>query len=99
MPIDIHKLNKVFDHRVRLGIMTMLQVESEVSFLELRETLDITDGNLASHAKSLEELGYIKVHKSFIGRKTQTTYSSTSKGRKAFDEHLTALESVIKNIK
>ncbi len=99
MAINIHALNKVFDHRVRLGIMTMLQVESEVSFLELKEALDVTDGNLASHLKTLEELGYIKVHKGFVGRKTQTTYSTTTAGRKAFESHIIALEKVIKNMK
>ncbi len=99
MALDIHSLNKVFDHRVRLGIMTMLQVESEVGFLQLKETLDVTDGNLASHLKTLEELKYIRVHKGFVGRKTQTTYSTTTVGRKAFSAHIEALEKVIRNMK
>ncbi len=99
MAIEIQNLNKIFDHRIRLGIMTMLQVQSEVSFLEMKETLDVTDGNLASHIKSLEEIGYVKVHKGFVGRKTHTTYSTTAKGKKAFRSHIEALENVIKNMK
>ncbi len=99
MAVKINQLNKVFDHRVRLGIMTMLQVESEVSFLELKEELDVTDGNLASHLKTLEDHKYIKVHKSFVGRKTHTTYSTTRAGSRAFGEHVRALETIIKNMK
>jgi len=94
--INIHNLNKVFDNRIRLGIMSALVVNDSVSYNELKELLQVTDGNLASHLKGLEESGYIKVQKGFIGRKTNTTYSATKAGEKAFKMHLDALEQMIK---
>ena len=95
-PID--NLNKLFDSRVRLGIMSALIVNDEVNFNELKELLNITDGNLASHLKALEENSFIKVEKGFIGRKTNTTYSITKSGEKAFKAHVAALEKMIKSI-
>jgi DNA-binding MarR family transcriptional regulator len=92
----IEHLNKVFDNRIRLGIMSALMVNEEVNFNELKELLGITDGNLASHIKALEESASIKVHKGFIGRKTNTTYSVTKSGEKAFRAHIDALEKMIK---
>lgn len=98
MSINIHKLNKIFDNRIRLGIMSALLVNDRVNFKFLKELLDITDGNLASHLKPLEQNKYIKVEKGFIGRKTNTTYSVTRAGDKAFKEHIKALEAMIKNL-
>ncbi len=95
-PINIANLNKVFDSRIRLGIMSALMVNEEVSYNDLKELLQVTDGNLASHLKGLEENGYIKVHKGFVGRKTNTTYSVTKAGEKAFRLHLDALEAMIR---
>ena len=95
-PID--NLNKVFDSRMRLGIMSALMVNDAVNFNELKELLNITDGNLASHLKALEENTYIKVEKGFIGRKTNTTYSITKTGEKSFRSHIAALEKMIKSI-
>ena len=92
-------LNKIFDNRIRLGVMSMLAVNDEVSFNDLKEMLEVTDGNLATHLVSLEENGLIKVHKGFIGRKTNTTYSITRTGEKAFNDHITALENIIKGMK
>jgi len=92
----IKDLNKIFDSRIRLGIMSALMVNAAVSFNELKELLDITDGNLASHLKALEESRIIKVQKGFIGRKTNTTYSVTKPGEKLFKAHLAALEQMIK---
>ena len=99
MKNPIQNLNKVFDSRIRLGVMSSLMVNEEVSFNDLKQTLDVTDGNLASHLTNLEENGYIKVHKGFIGRKTNTTYSITRVGEKAFKEHLQALENMIRGVK
>lgn len=96
---SIKDLNKVFDSRVRLGIMSALMVNESVSYNELKELLDITDGNLASHLKALEENGTIKVQKGFVGRKTNTTYSVTKAGEKAFKAHIAALEEMIKSTK
>jgi DNA-binding MarR family transcriptional regulator len=92
-------LNKVFDNRIRLGVMSILVVNDEISFNDLKQMLEVTDGNLATHLVSLEENGYIKVHKGFIGRKTNTTYSVTKIGEKAFNDHITALENMIKGRK
>lgn len=96
-PID--NLNKLFDSRVRLGIMSALMVNDSINFNELKELLNITDGNLASHLKSLEENNFIKVEKGFIGRKTNTTYKITRTGEKAFQSHISALEKMIKAVK
>ncbi len=92
----IENLNKLFDSRIRLGIMSALMVNTEVNFNELKELLNITDGNLASHIKALEENGLVKVHKGFVGRKTNTTYSVTKAGEKAFSAHIDALEKMIR---
>lgn len=94
----IKNLNKVFDSRIRLGIMSALMVNDEVNFNELKELIQVTDGNLASHLKTLEENEYVKVQKGFIGRKTNTTYSVTKQGQKAFKAHLEALEEMIKSM-
>ena len=99
MKNPIGNLNKVFESRIRLGVMSTLMVNEQISFNDLKEMLDVTDGNLASHLVNLEDNGYIKVHKGFIGRKTNTTYSITRAGEKAFRDHLTALENMIKGMK
>jgi DNA-binding HxlR family transcriptional regulator len=98
MKNPIEHLNRIFDSRIRLGIMSAVLVNSEVNFNELKELIQVTDGNLASHLKTLEENQYIKVKKGFIGRKTNTTYAVTRSGEKAFKAHLEALEQMIKNI-
>ena len=98
MKNPIENLNKLFDSRVRLGIMSVLMVNEQVNFNQLKELIDITDGNLASHIKSLEENGFIKVQKGFIGRKTNTTYTITKAGEKAFRTHVDALEKMIRSI-
>jgi len=98
MKNPIENLNKVFDSRIRLGIMSALLVNEDVNFNELKELIQVTDGNLACHLKTLEESAYIKVQKGFIGRKTNTTYSVTKAGEKAFKQHLDALEKMIRSL-
>ena len=95
----IENLNKVFDSRIRLGIMSALLVNEEVNFNDLKELIQVTDGNLASHLKTLEESGYVKFQKGFIGRKTNTTYSITKTGEKEFKLHLEALTKMIGSVK
>ena len=92
----IHNLNKAFENRVRLGIMSVLMVNDVVDFNTMKETLDVTDGNLASHITALEKEGYIHVKKEFVGKKPLTTYSATKAGMTAFNEHLDALEKLLK---
>ena len=98
MKNPIEQLNKVFDSRIRLGIMSALIMNNRSNFNDLKELIQVTDGNLASHMKTLEEAGYIQVEKGFIGRKTNTTYAITTTGKKAFKSHLDALEKMIRSI-
>jgi DNA-binding HxlR family transcriptional regulator len=91
----IENLNKIFESRVRLGIMSVLMVNETYDFNSLKMTLNVTDGNLASHLKALEEKGMIKVNKKFIGRKPNTSYSATENGKSEFQLHLKALENLI----
>lgn len=91
----IQNINKAFDHRIRLGIMSVLMVNESADFTTLKEILGVTDGNLASHAKALEAENYIVVEKQFIGRKPNTKYIATKAGKKAFQEHIDALEKLI----
>ena len=91
----ISGLNKVFDSRVRLGIMSVLVVNDSVDFNTMKELLDVTDGNLASHLKALEKEAVIEVKKQFIGRKPNTSYKVTPLGEKLFKEHIDALEKLI----
>ncbi len=91
----IANLNRNFESRIRLGVMSVLMVNDWVEFTTLKEVLDLTDGNLASHIKALEKENYIEVKKQFVGNKPNTSYGVTLEGRKAFDEHLKALEELI----
>ncbi len=93
----IQYLNKAFENRIRLGIMSVLMVNDWVEFSTLKEMLDITDGNLASHISALEKIEYVEVKKQFVGKKPNTTYAVTKLGKKAFNEHLDALEKLLKN--
>lgn len=88
-------LNRHFENRIRLGIMSVLIVNDWVDFNTMKETLNVTDGNLASHMKALEGEKYVEVKKQFIDKKPNTTYRATIDGRKAFEEHLAALEKLI----
>ena len=92
----ISNLNKAFESRIRLGIMSVLMVNEAVDFNTMKEWLELTDGNLASHIKALEGLNYIQSSKQFIGRKPNTQYSITDEGRTAFQDHLNALEQLIR---
>lgn len=93
----LDNFNKAFESKARLGIMSVLLVNDAISFTGLKEMLDLTDGNLATHLRTLEDAGYVSMQKEFIGRKPNTTYSVTPAGRKAFDDHLNVLEQLIKS--
>ena len=97
MKNPISNLQKVFESRIRLGIMSALMVKDLVDFNALKELLGLTDGNLASHLKALEQHEIILVSKQFIGRKPSTTYKATDRGRDLFRMHLSALEKLINN--
>ncbi|MBC2839735.1 transcriptional regulator [Robiginitalea sp. SC105] len=91
----IDGIDKVFDHRIRLGIMSVLMVNDHMDFTGLRELLGVTDGNLASHIRALETAHYLQVEKKFINRKPNTRYAATETGKEAFGKHLTALEKLL----
>lgn len=91
----IGNINKAFDHRVRLGIMSVLMVNDYADFTTLKDLLGVTDGNIASHIKALEKKGYVTVEKSFIDRKPNTRYSTTKAGRKDFQKHIEAIENLL----
>lgn len=93
--LNINQLNKNFESRVRLGIMSVLMVNDWVDFNEMKNLLEVTDGNLASHSAALEKADYIEIKKEFVGKKPKTSYRVTQSGRKAFEEHLAALEKLI----
>jgi len=93
------ELNETIHQPVRLRIMAALvslQPGDEVDFTYLRGLLDVTDGNLGAHLRKLEEAGYIAVNKAFVDRKPHTYISATPEGRQVFQEHVTALESILK---
>ncbi len=96
MKIDISGLNKFFENRIRLGLMSILIVNDSYDFNSLKAALGVTDGNLASHLRALEENGLIRVSKKFIGKKPNTSYSATETGEKLFRAHLKALEQIIR---
>jgi DNA-binding HxlR family transcriptional regulator len=93
--ININQLNKEFESRVRLGIMSVLMVNDWVDFSEMKSLLEITDGNLASHSNALEKAAYREVNKEFVGKKPKTSYRVTQSGREAFTVHLNALEKLL----
>lgn len=94
----IHALEEVDDslhQKARLGVMATLAATGEASFHQLREALRLTDGNLSAHLSTLERKGYVHIEKSFVGKRPHTSVRATEAGARAFDEYLTALESVV----
>ncbi|MEO0894866.1 MAG: transcriptional regulator [Bacteroidota bacterium] len=96
MKDTLEKLDKAFENRVRLGIMSLLIVEEWVSYGHLKSSLSQSDGNLATHIKKLKQLAYIEDKKEFKDRKPHTTYKATESGKKAFEDHLNAIEEIVK---
>lgn len=96
--MDIHNLNKEFENRIRLGIMSALMVNDWMSFNDLKELLNVSDGNLASHIKRLETAKYIEVKKEFVSRKPLTSYRTTALGKIEFTRHIDLLEKIIKGL-
>jgi len=96
-PIQPHKIDSIIHEPARLAIMSALAVAPEMTFKELKETLSLTDGNLSVHARTLEDAGYIAIHKTFEGRRPLTTMRLSRKGREAFRKYLDTLRSVIEH--
>ena len=99
MKVLLEQFDKAFENRIRLQIMSVLVANESYDFNSLKELLNVTDGNLASHLKALEKEEYITVNKSFVGRKPNTQYAASKTGREAFKKHLQALENLIKQQK
>jgi DNA-binding MarR family transcriptional regulator len=97
--LQLDQFDKAFQNKIRLQVMSVLVTNDGYDFLDLKELLDLSDGNLASHMKALEKEEYVRVEKTFKGRKPLTTYFATGIGRKAFEKHLAALEQLIKEQK
>lgn len=93
--MNLDKIDKTLESKVRLGIMSVLAVNDSMDFVSLKSLLGVTDGNLVTHLRTLENAGYIAAHKQFLGRKPNTSFSATSKGQRAFRDHLEALEALI----
>ncbi|WP_462250773.1 winged helix-turn-helix domain-containing protein [Ekhidna sp.] len=89
-------LDKAFENKIRLGIMSALVVNEYLDFNTLKNLIDVTDGNLASHLKSLEKKEYIAFKKEFLDRKPNTKYHATKKGKEAFKRHIQAIEKLLK---
>jgi DNA-binding HxlR family transcriptional regulator len=94
-PFD--NLDKVLEHRVRLQILSVLAAGDSSDFNSLKELLDVTDGNLATHIKALEREKYLHVTKAFIDRKPNTRYKITDRGRTAFKRHIEAMADVVRH--
>ena len=88
-------LNKAFESRVRLGLMSILSVNDWISYKEVKNLLNLTDGNLASHIQALERINFLEIKKQFIGKKPLTTYRVTELGKNAFKDHISGLEILI----
>jgi DNA-binding MarR family transcriptional regulator len=95
-PVKPEHIDPVIHERTRLAIVSALVVAPEMSFKELKAMLSLTDGNLSAHSRTLEEAGYIKVRKSFQGRRPHTTMRLTRKGRQVFQRYLATLRRIIK---
>jgi len=94
----IENIQKAFENRVRLGVMSVLMVNDWMDFNSLKDLLDVTDGNLSSHITALEKLDYVEVRKEFVGKRPKTSYRVTQYGRKAFTDHLQALENLLNGL-
>ncbi|MDQ2980636.1 MAG: transcriptional regulator [Acidobacteriota bacterium] len=93
------ELDRVIHERMRLAIVSALAASETLSFRDLKESLQATDGNLSVHARKLEEAGYVSCAKSFEGRVPKTEYRLTAEGRRAFERYLRHLEALVGNIR
>ena len=98
-PEPFLQLDRVIHEKVRLAIMSLLAASLQLSFTEMRDTLNMTDGNLTAHMRTLQEAGYVSVTKAFQGGRPLTTYSLTAQGRKAFATYINLLELIVQQTK
>ncbi len=93
--MSVPELNRLIHERMRLGIMSALAVHDFLSFQELKDVLNATDGNLSVHARKLEEAGYLTCTKTFVGRMPKTEYRLSGEGRDQLEDYLGHMESLI----
>ncbi len=93
----LNQLDKLLDSRVRLAVMSLLVATDWVDFTTFKDELGLSDGNLASHLRKLEEAKYVELRKGFVGRKTLTSYRVTELGRLSFQKHVEALANMVRN--
>jgi DNA-binding MarR family transcriptional regulator len=93
------EIDRVIHEKGRLAIMSMLAASAELSFTELREALEMTDGNLTTHIRTLQEAGYVSVTKSFHNKRPLTTCALTAQGKKAFTNYINLLERIVQQNK
>jgi DNA-binding MarR family transcriptional regulator len=98
-PEPFLQLDRVIHERGRLAIMSMLAASPDLSFTELRDTLEMTDGNLTTHMRTLQEAGYVSIAKSYRKRRPLTTVSLTPAGRRAFANYVALLEQIVQQTK
>ena len=98
-PEPFLQIDRVIHEKGRLAIMSMLAASSELSFTDLRDTLSMTDGNITTHIRTLQEAGYISVTKSFQNNRPLTTCALTAAGRKAFTQYINLLERIVRQNK
>ncbi|MCU0245399.1 MAG: transcriptional regulator [Bryobacter sp.] len=94
-PREAANLDQLIHERVRLGIVSALAAQESMTFVELKQVLELTDGNLSVHARKLEEAGYVSCTKGFAGRTPRTEYRLTAKGRKALERYLNHMEAIL----
>ena len=98
-PEPFLQLDRVIHEKGRLAIMSLLAASPQLAFTEMRDTLNMTDGNITAHARTLQEAGYISVTKAFDGGRPITTYSLTAQGKKAFTNYIDLLEQIVEQTK
>jgi DNA-binding MarR family transcriptional regulator len=98
-PEPLLQLDRVIHEKGRLAIMSLLAASSQLSFTELRDTLNLTDGNLTAHIRTLQEAGYVAVTKTFQGSRSLTTFALTPHGKKAFSQYIDLLEQIVRQAK
>lgn len=95
-PEPFLQLDRIIHEKGRLTIMSLLAASPQLSFTEMRQTLAMTDGNLTTHVRTLQEAGYVAVTKSFQGGRSQTTYALTAEGKRAFATYIDLLEQIVR---
>jgi predicted ArsR family transcriptional regulator len=98
-PEPFLQLDRVIHEKVRLAIMSLLAAAPSLSFTELRDTLEMTDGNLTTHLRTLHEAGYVAVTKEIQGGRPHTSFALTTQGRKAFADYINLLEQIVRQTK